>query len=182
MHSWLESGAWHRTGSNSRWVNLKAFQDREYEQSWSRRGYDRASCPAINERSLKISQLSGIVAVLEIDFAKRAFALLEVDASWKPVLRKAGFQSEPVRIVARLPPCLIGTEPVRAHTTGHGEAITRYEVSEIFNSNQCSQFASAEFTGLLEHPGIQMSINGRGAWRDKVFVERLWKAVNYENV
>lgn len=47
---------------------------------------------------------------------------------------------------------------------------------------QGSQFTSAEFTGLLRKHGIRQSMDGKGAWRDNVFVERLWKSVKYEEV
>ena len=39
-----------------------------------------------------------------------------------------------------------------------------------------------EFTDLLKDNGIQISMDGRGCWRDNVFVERLWRSVKYEEV
>ena len=62
------------------------------------------------------------------------------------------------------------------------EALERYGAPEIFNTDQGSQFTSMAFTGLLEHNGIAISMDGRGSWRDNVFVERLWKSVKYEEV
>jgi putative transposase len=62
------------------------------------------------------------------------------------------------------------------------EAITRYGTPDIFNTDQGSQFTSSEFTGLLKERGIQISMDGKGCWRDNVFVERLWKSVKYEEV
>ena len=62
------------------------------------------------------------------------------------------------------------------------EAIARYGTPEIFNTDQGSQFTSSEFTGLLKEHGIQISMDGKGCWRDNVFVERLWKSVKYEEV
>ena len=62
------------------------------------------------------------------------------------------------------------------------DAITRYGIPTIFNTDQGSQFTSQEFTGLLTHHGIQISMDGKGCWRDNVFVERLWKSVKYEEV
>ena len=62
------------------------------------------------------------------------------------------------------------------------EAVVRYGPPEIFNADQGSQFASQEFTGLLTHHGIQISMDGSGCWRDNVFVERLWKSIKYEEV
>ena len=50
------------------------------------------------------------------------------------------------------------------------------------NSDQGSQFTSADFTGLLLDNKIAISMDGRGAWRDNVFVERLWRSVKYEEV
>lgn len=51
---------------------------------------------------------------------------------------------------------------------------------EIFNTAQGCQFTSQEFTGLLTHHGIQIRMDGKGCWRDNVFVERRWKSMNYE--
>ena len=62
------------------------------------------------------------------------------------------------------------------------EAIARYGTPEIFNTDQGSQFTSAEFTGLLKEHGVRISMDGKGCWRDNVFVERLWKSVKYEEV
>jgi putative transposase len=50
------------------------------------------------------------------------------------------------------------------------------------NSDQGSQFTSAEFTGVLKQHGIRISMDGQGRWRDNVLVERLWKSVKYEEV
>jgi putative transposase len=62
------------------------------------------------------------------------------------------------------------------------EAITQYGCPEIFNTDQGCQFTSQEFTGLLKDQGIQISMDGRGCWRDNVFVERLWRSLKYEEV
>ena len=62
------------------------------------------------------------------------------------------------------------------------EALSRYGTPEIFNTDQGSQFTSAEFTGALLAKGIAISMDGKGAWRDNVFVERLWRTIKYEEV
>ena len=62
------------------------------------------------------------------------------------------------------------------------EAITRYGTPAIFNTDQGCQFTSLEFTGLLKDQDIQISMDGKGCWRDNVFVERLWKSIKYEEV
>ena len=62
------------------------------------------------------------------------------------------------------------------------EALARHGKPEIFNTDQGSQFTCVAFTGLLQEKGIAISMAGRGAWRDNVFVERLWRSVKYEEV
>ncbi len=62
------------------------------------------------------------------------------------------------------------------------EAMARHGTPEIFNTDQGSQFTSEAFTGLLKQHNIRISMDGQGAWRDNVFVERLWKTVKYEEV
>jgi putative transposase len=62
------------------------------------------------------------------------------------------------------------------------EALARHGTPEIFNTDQGSQFTSAEFTDILKKRGIGISMDGKGAWRDNVFVERLWRSVKYEEV
>jgi putative transposase len=62
------------------------------------------------------------------------------------------------------------------------EAIHRYGTPEIFNTDQGSQFTSTDFTALLKDHGIRISMDGKGCWRDNVFVERLWRSVKYEEV
>ena len=62
------------------------------------------------------------------------------------------------------------------------EALARHGKPEIFNTDQGSQFTGEAFTGVLLENGIAISMDGKGAWRDNVFVERLWRSVKYEEV
>jgi len=62
------------------------------------------------------------------------------------------------------------------------EALARHDKPEIFNTDQGSQFTSEPFTGLLLKQEVKISMDGKGAWRDNVFVERLWRTVKYEEV
>jgi putative transposase len=62
------------------------------------------------------------------------------------------------------------------------EALARHGRPEIFNSDQGSQFTSTEFIKVLKNAEITVSMDGKGAWRDNVFVERLWRTVKYEEV
>ena len=62
------------------------------------------------------------------------------------------------------------------------DALARHDKPDIFNTDQGSQFTGAAFTGALANNGIAISMDGKGAWRDNVFVERLWRSVKYEEV
>jgi putative transposase len=65
------------------------------------------------------------------------------------------------------------------------EALSRNERPDIFNTDQGSQFTSETFTGRLKKEGIRISMDGRGRWRDsprRIFVERIWKSIKYEEV
>ena len=62
------------------------------------------------------------------------------------------------------------------------EAILKYSPPEIMNTDQDSQFTSSAFINVLERNKIQISMDGKGCWRDNVFIERLWKSVKCEEV
>jgi putative transposase len=62
------------------------------------------------------------------------------------------------------------------------QAFARWGKPDIVNTDQGSQFTATEFTDAVLGQGCQLSMDGRGAWRDNVFVERLWRSVKYERV
>ena len=62
------------------------------------------------------------------------------------------------------------------------EALARYGSPEIFNTDQGSQFTSLAFTEILQREGVKISMDGKGQWRDNVFIERLWRSLKYEEV
>ena len=62
------------------------------------------------------------------------------------------------------------------------QALARYGRPEIVNTDQGSQCTAVEFTDVVPARGCKLSMDGRGAWRDNVFVERLWRSVKYERV
>ena len=62
------------------------------------------------------------------------------------------------------------------------EALAKYGSPQILNTDQGSQFTGTEFTGMLSSNGIAISMDGKGAWRDNVFVERFWRTIKYEEV
>ena len=62
------------------------------------------------------------------------------------------------------------------------DALARHGKPDIFNTDRGSQFTGTAFTGVLTKNAIAISMDGKGAWRDNVFVERLWRSVKYEEV
>ncbi len=62
------------------------------------------------------------------------------------------------------------------------QAFARWGAPEIVNTDQSRQFTATEFTDLVLGEGCQLSVDGCGAWRDNVFVERLWRSLKYERV
>ena len=62
------------------------------------------------------------------------------------------------------------------------DALARFGKPEIFNTDQGSQFTSAEFTGVLSAAGTRISMDGKGRWMDNVFIERLWRSLKYEDL
>jgi putative transposase len=62
------------------------------------------------------------------------------------------------------------------------EALARHGKPEVFNTDQGSQFTGRDFTGVLLKAGVAISMDGKGAWRDNVFVERLWRSIKYEEI
>ncbi|MGY3078143.1 putative transposase [Bradyrhizobium sp. LM6.10] len=62
------------------------------------------------------------------------------------------------------------------------DALARHGRPDVFNTDQGSQFTGATFIAVLVGNGIAISMDGKGAWRDNVFVERLWRSVKYEEV
>lgn len=63
------------------------------------------------------------------------------------------------------------------------EAIAKYGKPQIFNTDQGSQFTDGDFVALIrEEHGIALSMDGKGCWRDNVFIERFWRSLKYEEV
>jgi len=62
------------------------------------------------------------------------------------------------------------------------EAISQYGTPEIMNTDQGSQFTSLAFTGMMKDHDIRISMDGKGSWRDNIFVERLRRTIKYEDI
>lgn len=75
---------------------------------------------------------------------------------------------------------LSNTLDSRACVEALEEALARYGCPEIVNTDQGAQFTSAAFVGVLQAHDIRISMDGKGCYRDNIFVERLWRSVKYE--
>jgi putative transposase len=74
----------------------------------------------------------------------------------------------------RVPACKLSIAMETAFCIGTlEEALSMNEKPEIFNTDQGSQFSSQAFTGRLNKEGISIAMDGKGRWRDNVFVERI---------
>ena len=62
------------------------------------------------------------------------------------------------------------------------EALFKYGAPEIFNTDQGCQFTSEAFTSVLKTWNIKISMDGKGRFRDNIFVERLWRTLKYERI
>ena len=62
------------------------------------------------------------------------------------------------------------------------DALAQYGRPEIFNTDQGCQFTSQDFTQVLDHAGVRISMDGKGRWMDNIFIERLWRSLKYECV
>ena len=62
------------------------------------------------------------------------------------------------------------------------DAMATYGVPAIFNTDQGSQFTSYGFLQVLKNAGVQVSMDGRGSWRDNIYVERFWRTLKYEDI
>ena len=62
------------------------------------------------------------------------------------------------------------------------EAMARYGVPAIFNTDQGSQFTSYGFMKVLKDACVEISMDGQGRWRDNIYVERFWRTLKYEDI
>jgi putative transposase len=118
---------------------------------------------------------------LAISRANQVWAL---DTTYIPMARGFVYLTAVVDVVSRkvlAHKLAITLEAVHAREVIE-QAFARYGTPEIVNVDQGSQFTAEEFSAVVLARGCQLSMDGRGAWRDNVFVERLWRSVKYERV
>ena len=107
-----------------------------------------------------------------------------LDTTYIPMARGFVYLTAVVDVASR---CVLGHKVAITLEAIHArevveQAFARYGAPEIVNTDQGSQFTAAEFTDAVLARGCKLSMDGRGAWRDNVFVERLWRSVKYERV
>jgi putative transposase len=114
----------------------------------------------------------------------RANQVWALDTTYIPMARGFVYLTAVVDVVSRkvlAHKLAITLEAVHAREVIE-QAFARYGTPEIVNTDQGSQFTAEEFTGVVLAMSCRLSMDGRGAWRDNVFVERLWRSVKYERV
>ena len=118
---------------------------------------------------------------LAINRANQVWAL---DTTYIPMARGFVYLTAVVDVASR---CVLAHKVAITLEAIHArevieQAFARYGAPEIVNTDQGSQFTALEFTEVVHEHGCKLSMDGRGAWRDNVFVERLWRSVKYERV
>lgn len=115
---------------------------------------------------------------------RRANQVWALDTTYIPMARGFVYLTAVVDVVSRkvlAHKLAITLEAVHAREVIE-QAFAQYGIPEIVNTDQGSQFTAEEFTEPVLSRGCKLSMDGRGAWRDNVFVERLWRSVKYERV
>lgn len=114
----------------------------------------------------------------------RANQVWALDTTYIPMARSFVYLTAVVDVASR---CVLASKVAITLEASHAkdvieQAFVRYGVPDIVNTDQGGQFTAETFTKVVLDRGCQLSIDGRGAWRDNVFVERLWRSVKYERV
>ncbi|WWE77978.1 DDE-type integrase/transposase/recombinase [Burkholderia gladioli] len=118
---------------------------------------------------------------MKIDRANQVFAL---DTTYMPMARGFVYLTAVVdwasrKILAhRVAITLEAAHAVEALE----EAFARYGLPDIVNPDQGSQFTAGAFTDAGLGRQVRLSMDGKGAWRDNGFVERVWHSIKYEEV
>ena len=114
----------------------------------------------------------------------RANQVWALDTTYIPMARGFVYLTAVVDVASR---CVLAHKVAITLEATHArevieQALARYGTPEIVNTDQGSQFTATQFTDVVLAHGCKLSMDGRGAWRDNVFVERLWRSVKYERV
>jgi putative transposase len=122
-----------------------------------------------------------LLRTLNITRSNQVWAL---DTTYIPMARGFVYLTAVVDVCSR---CVLAHKVATTLEACHAkevieQAFARWGKPDIVNTDQGSQFTATEFTDAVLGQGCQLSMDGRGAWRDNVFVERLWRSVKYERV
>ena len=115
---------------------------------------------------------------------RRANQVWALDTTYIPMARGFVYLTAVVDVASRMVlahKVAVTLEAIHAKEVVE-QAFARYGTPEIVNTDQGSQFTAEEFTHAVLSRGCRLSMDGKGAWRDNVFVERLWRTIKYERV
>ena len=118
------------------------------------------------------------------DRLRRANQVWALDTTYIPMARGFVYLTAVVDVASRMVlahKVAVTLEAIHAKEVVE-QAFARYGTPEIVNTDQGSQFTAEEFTHAVLSRGCRLSMDGKGAWRDNVFVERLWRSIKYERV
>lgn len=147
-----------------------------------RMGIEALYCkPSTSRRNAQHKVWPYLLRGMKIERANQAWAL---DTTYVPMARGFVYLTAVVdwasrRILAHR--VAITLEAVHA-VEALEEAFVRYGHPDIVNTDQGSQFTASAFTEAVLGRGIRLSMDGKGAWRDNVFVERVWRSIKYEEI
>lgn len=118
---------------------------------------------------------------LAITYANQVWAL---DTTYIPMERGFVYLTAVVDVASRRVLAHKTATTLEAHHAVEiiEQAFAHFGLPDIVNTDQGSQFTAEEFSAAVLGRGVKLSMDGRGAWRDNVFVERLWRSVKYERV
>jgi putative transposase len=118
---------------------------------------------------------------LAITYANQVWAL---DTTYIPMERGFVYLTAVVDVASRRVLAHKTATTLEAHHAVEiiEQAFAKFGLPDIVNTDQGSQFTADEFARAVLDKGVKLSMDGRGAWRDNVFVERLWRSVKYERV
>ena len=115
---------------------------------------------------------------------RRANQVWALDTTYIPMARGFVYLTAVVDVASRMVlahKVAVTLEAIHAKEVVE-QAFARYGTPEIVNTDQGSQFTAEEFTHAVLSRGCRLSMDGKGACRDNVFVERLWRTIKYERV
>ncbi|SDC79233.1 putative transposase [Paraburkholderia lycopersici] len=147
-----------------------------------RMGVEALYCkPSTSRRNAQHKIWPYLLRGLKIERANQVFTL---DTTYIPMAREFVYLTAVVDWASRK---VLAHRVAVTLETSHAvealeEALARYGLPDIVNADQGSQFTAGAFTEAVLGRGVQLLMDGKGAWRDNVFVERVWRSIKYEEI